>query len=239
MNPEELIYNEAWFKTPETQFVNTVPEVDPVGKQFTQPSNLMHLIDTLQYKQEEDEVEDVQNDEQPEEDDFSDIDDYRAIFEDDDVNTPVDWKARDIDKRQRPTGKVADIIYNTVLRETGSERKAKNALMIAQHESGFNPTITNKYNMHGLFQFSPANQRKYKVSRFDSPEKQTLAWLQYQRDNRIPDGQEGVGQLAPGYLGRDEIYHKGQKAYEANKGLDLNKDGKLTASEINNWFKVQ
>jgi hypothetical protein len=168
-------------------------------------------------------------------DDYSDIDFFRENFMEDDVeNTPVNWNNRA--SYRQGQNNVADAIYQTVLQATGNKQKAENAVKIAKHESSFNPQITNKYNMLGLFQFNPANQRKYGVTKNSSIEEQTLAWLKYQKDNNIPMGKEGVGQLAPAYINRDVIYKRGQKAYEANKKLDKNKDGVLSNLEINNWY---
>jgi len=197
---------------------------------FEEMKDMMSQLEVMKSQQ----AESQQVAQQEADDDLSDIEDFRAIFGEDDQNTPIDWQARTNYKNN----KVAQEIYSTVLNQTGNAQKAENAVKIAHHESGFRPQITNKYNMLGLYQFSPPNQRKYGVTKNSSIQEQTNAWLKYQQDNKIPIGQEGVGQLAPGYVGKNVIYKRGTKAYEANKTLDKNHDGLMTSAEINNWYNL-
>jgi hypothetical protein len=248
---EDLVYNPAWFQPQEQspftsmvdnalqsqgqeqgqEMISNSPDTQSeMLSMFEEMKNMMSELQAIKMQQ-----SDSQQVAQLEaEDDLSDMEDFRAIFSEDDQNTPIDWSAR----TEYKNNKVAETIYQTVLNKTGNPLKAENAVKIAKHESSLNPTITNKYNMLGLYQFSPPNQRKYGITKNSSIEEQTNAWLQYQNDNNIPIGQEGVGQLAPAYVGRNAIYKKGSKAYEANKSLDKNKDGVMTAAEINNWYNL-
>ena len=249
---EDLVYNPAWFQQQEESPFTSMVDQSIASQQqsqeqsqglmqspdtqsemlsmFEEMKNMMSQLEVIKSQQ----AESQQVAQQEADDDLSDIEDFRAIFGEDDVNTPIDWKARTNYKNNT----VAQEIYSTVLNQTGNAKKAENAVKIAYHESRFNPRITNKYNMAGLYQFSPSNQRKYNVNKNSSIQEQINAWLKYQQDNNIPIGQEGVGQLAPAYLGKNVIYKRGTKAYEANKGLDKNKDGLMTSAEINNGFNL-
>jgi hypothetical protein len=268
---EDLVYNPAWFQQQEESPFTTMVDQAIASQQQSQQqseglmqspdtqSGLLSMFEEMKDMMSQLEViksqqaESQQVAQQEADDDLSDIEDFRAIFGEDDVNTPIDWQARTNYKNNKDdvnatsdwqartnykNNTVAQEIYSTVLKQTGNAKKAENAVKIAYHESTLNPRITNKYNMAGLYQFSPPNQRKYNVNENSSIQEQTNAWLQYQQDNNIPIGQEGVGQLAPAYLGKNVIYKRGTKAYEANKGLDKNKDGLMTSAEINNWYNL-
>lgn len=249
INPNNLVYNPAWFnqeqQSPFTEFVDNMiaiqqqqEEPSVIETQNTQ-SGLLEMYEEMKNMMSEIQASSQKQQlSSSEEDDYSDIEDYRVLFEEEDTNTPVDWNARTHDKFILPKNQVASSIYNEVLAKTGNQIKAQNAVKIAKKESTFNPSITNKYGMVGLFQFSPDNQKKYKVSKNSSVKEQVSAWLQYQKDNNIEIGNEGVGQLAPAYIDKKVIYKKGTKAYNANKILDLNKDGLMTAEEINNWYNL-
>lgn len=236
---EDLIYNPAWFqeeqKSPFEDVVNSMTK-QPTNSYEENNADLFSLFDQMKsYISELNSIKDTQevseNIEQEIADTYdSDIDDFRQIFGEDE-NSPVDWSKMSNFKQN----KVASQIYKNVLESTGSIQKAQNALKIAEHESSFNPLATNG-SMLGLFQFNQDNQKKYNITKNSSVEEQVNAWLQYQVDNKIPIGQEGVGQLAPAYIGKNKIYSKGSKEYSSNKYLDKNKDGILSDSEINNFY---
>ncbi len=105
--PEDLVYNPAWFQQEQSSgfepLVNQSLESQQQETQqqaysgaegqqemldmFTEMKNALEEMQQLKQTYSLEKPEQV-------EDDFSDLEDYKVIFGDDDVNTPVDWEAR-------------------------------------------------------------------------------------------------------------------------------------------------
>jgi hypothetical protein len=109
INPQDLVYNPAWFnqeqESPFNDFVNTMTQLQQQQEQNSNPEltgadNQQDMLDMFdEMKNTLAEMQSIkaqytQQSSAAEDDDYSDIEDYRALFEDTDENTPVDWSAR-------------------------------------------------------------------------------------------------------------------------------------------------
>jgi hypothetical protein len=107
---EDLVYNPAWFQQEEqsSPFASMVDAAlasqQPAQEQaisspdtqsemlsmFEEMKDMMSQLEVMKSQQ----AESQQVAQQEADDDLSDLEDFRAIFGEDDVNTPIDWQAR-------------------------------------------------------------------------------------------------------------------------------------------------
>jgi hypothetical protein len=105
---EDLVYNPAWFQQQEeSPFTSMVDQAIASQQQSEEPINspdtqsglismfeemkdMMLQLEVIKSQQ----AESQQMAQQEADDDLSDIEDFRAIFGEDDSNTPIDWNAR-------------------------------------------------------------------------------------------------------------------------------------------------
>jgi len=105
---EDLVYNPAWFQQQEeSPFMPMVDQALASQQQSQQPmhspdtqSDMLSMFEEMKDMMSQLEVmksqqaESQQVAQQEADDDLSDIEDFRAIFGEDDQNTPIDWQAR-------------------------------------------------------------------------------------------------------------------------------------------------
>ena len=123
----------------------------------------------------------------------------------------------------------------------------KDLLGLMQSESGLNPQAVNKSSgATGLIQFMPATAKALGTTTSALKNMTALQQLDYvEKYLQQMKRQAGFGQMQPlsgGQLyalvflparsGREVLTSQGEKYYSANKGLDKNKDGKITKSEL-------
>ena len=142
---------------------------------------------------------------------------------------------------------LTDGFYNKVVEISKRIGCDPNDLMgVMYSESRINSKSTNSIGATGLIQFIPSTAKSLGTTcdqlRNMSPEEQLVyveKYLQRQKSKaKIPDGQKiGRGTLyalvfLPAFANRDVLTSQGEKYYTANKGLDVDKDGKITKSDL-------
>jgi AraC-like DNA-binding protein len=123
-----------------------------------------------------------------------------------------------------------------------------NALMaIFKQESGVNPHIQNSIGATGLIQFMPDTARRLgtttdALKQMDGVEQLDYVYRYYKMTG-VGDGSVGdlyMATFMPKYIGYPMDYVLGQqgaegfsgKVYAQNKGLDRNRDGKITVADV-------
>lgn len=134
--------------------------------------------------------------------------------------------------------------------------KPSELLSMLSKESGesINPKSKADSGATGIFQlmFNPkdASQKRYGYTREEfiglSRAQQMDVFDQYMQDVQkqfkiYPQStlDLGLSQLAPALMGAEQdttVYKQGSAAYEGNKGIDTNEDGKITAGEIQDFM---
>lgn len=144
---------------------------------------------------------------------------------------------------------LSDGFYNKVCEISKRVGCDANALMaIMNSESGLKTTAYNKNGgATGLIQFMPSTAKGLGTStaalRQMSPEQQ-LVYVEkclmsskkmagFGENEKLQQGQLYALVFLPAYAKREVLTTKGNKYYDYNKGLDMNKDGQITVADLN------
>ena len=116
---------------------------------------------------------------------------------------------------------------------------------LMQSESGLNPSIVNSIGATGLIQFLPSTAKSLGTStselknmsaidQLDYVEKFFENWINTHNINgkKLSAGDLYTLCFLPAYINKDVLCQNGGKYYSANKGLDINKDGKITKEDL-------
>ena len=122
---------------------------------------------------------------------------------------------------------------------------AADLIGMMQSESGLNPAAVNNYcNATGLIQFTPTTAKSLGTSTSALSNMSAIEQLDYV-EKYYNQWTKGSGQelsggdlyaytFLPGRAQREVLTNSSEGYYSGNKGLDANKDGQITKSELSN-----
>lgn len=169
-------------------------------------------------------------------------------------SSPFSYNAEELKnkwKKKKPKLNLSNAFFNKVVEIAKRIECDPNDLMgIMNSESGLNPAAVNRFsNATGLIQFMPSTARAFNTSvsalRNMSAERQLDYVEKYLISNKKSAGLRGkvdAGTLytlvfLPAFAKREVLCHRGDKYYGVNKGLDRNRDGRITKTELGNRVK--
>lgn len=166
-------------------------------------------------------------------------------------STPADVKSpKNLKKPTLDVAKIQDPNFNSKLDKISADLgvKSKDLLAIFQQESGMNPQAVNPMSgATGLIQFMPATARNLgttteELRKMSAVEQLDYVW-KYFKSTGVGNGDLGDLYMAvfmPAHVGKPDNYVLGSqgdpgfsgKVYDQNKGLDADKNGRITVADV-------
>ena len=169
-------------------------------------------------------------------------------------SAPITYGAAELKKTWSSKKKgLSDAFYNKVVEVAKKVKCSPNDLMALMYsESGIDPSRTNSNGgATGLIQFMPKTaeslgttteklKKMSAVEQMDYVEKcllQSKKMAGYKDSDTLSAGSLYAITFLPAYAKNEVLTTKNDKYYAPNKGLDKNKDGKITKSELDSRLK--
>ena len=147
---------------------------------------------------------------------------------------------------------LSDAFYNKVVQVAKNVKCSPNDLMALMYsESGIEPAKSNKNGATGLIQFIPSTAKSLGTSTAALKNMSAVEQMNYV-EKLIKNMKKSAGYsdsatldagtlyaliFLPAYANKEVLASKGDKYYAGNKGLDTNKDGKITKADLANRLK--
>ena len=147
---------------------------------------------------------------------------------------------------------LSDAFYNKVVQVAKNVKCSPNDLMALMYsESGIDPAKSNNNGATGLIQFMPSTAKSLGTSTAALKNMSAVEQMNYV-EKLIKNMKKSAGYsdsatldagtlyaliFLPAYANKEVLASKGDKYYASNKGLDTNKDGKITKADLANRLK--